>query len=413
MPRSFLAAAAAVLVVTATTGHALAEGVTREHVRGDVHHYRFSVRVGDGPNARVAIHRVVREKLPWIPRRARTAILFNHGDFATFDSNFPYLAPWLAERGVDVWGLDRRYTQAPAGDDADVSDFAEMGVVQMVHDLGAALAFARGVRLLTDASVDQMVLSGFSRGGQLAYVYAAVEGQRPPWQRHVKGLVSLDSSAKTAPEDDDIRQIFCIFAESEYDAVAAGFVDSPNGFAIDAGSLALTAPDEQTPYQLFFPGYTNQEVFLEFAGKTAQFFPAAPWYHLAAPFLDAAGVVTGLRDSDEVVIKTWFASAPYHSSMLEAADTDALICDQAPLPIDAPLSSIRVPLLAVLAAGGYGEKGLYTTTQVGSTDVTTLLVRKLAAGSEAEDYGHGDLLFARDADVRVWRPLLSWLRARE
>jgi hypothetical protein len=42
--------------------------------------------------------------------------------------------------------------------------------------------------------------------------------------------------------------------------------------------------------------------------------------------------------------------------------------------------------------------------------VTTLVIRQLPAAREAEDFGHGDLLFANDAPTLAWQPLLSWLR---
>jgi hypothetical protein len=101
--------------------------------------------------------------------------------------------------------------------------------------------------------------------------------------------------------------------------------------------------------------------------------------------------------------------------MREAADTDALTCGDAPLPLDLPLSRIRVPLLLIAAAGGYGEHAVFSTTQVGSTDVTAMVIRQLPAEREAEDVGHADLLFAPDAVHLAWQPLLAWLdrHARE
>lgn len=404
-----------VLLIAAVPATAAATGlaVTREHVRGDVYHYTFDLRVGDGPNARLAIHRVVSERAPWRPRRAGSAILFTHGDFSGFWSNFHLMAPWLAERSVDVWGLDRRYVQAPA-EGADVSDFEDMGVEQMVQDIGTALAFARSIRFLTDGSPERIVLSGFSRGALLTYIYAAVEGGRPAWQRQLKGIVPLDVYAAISPANPGLKAQFCAFAAFEYELVAAGEVDSRNDIVIELANLARSAPDEPTPFGDFFPGRTNRGAFLDAAGITyATLFGATPWYHLAAPTLDGDGVVTGLSESDEAVILDWFAASPVHSSMREAADTDAYLCGEAPLPIDAPLSNIRVPVLAILAAGGYGDRAIYTTTQLGSSDVTVHLVRHQAVGDEVLDVGHGDLLFGRTAATDAWQPLLSWLRDHE
>jgi hypothetical protein len=66
--------------------------------------------------------------------------------------------------------------------------------------------------------------------------------------------------------------------------------------------------------------------------------------------------------------------------------------------------------LLVAAAGGYGDHALYSTTQVSSTDVTALVIRRLPVEREAEDFGHADLLFSPDAPALAWQPLLSWLR---
>ena len=97
--------------------------------------------------------------------------------------------------------------------------------------------------------------------------------------------------------------------------------------------------------------------------------------------------------------------------MRESADTDALTCGNEPLPADVPLSRIQVPLLLIAAEGGYGRHALHSATQVSSTDVTTLVIRRLSEGQEAEDFGHADLLFSPAAPVLAWEPLLSWLRA--
>ena len=66
----------------------------REHVREDIYHYWFDLPVGKTANARVRVHRVVRERSPYQPYPTRRAILLLHGDFATFVTNFaPSLGP--------------------------------------------------------------------------------------------------------------------------------------------------------------------------------------------------------------------------------------------------------------------------------------------------------------------------------
>ena len=102
---------------------------TRAHVAGDVYHYTYSLRVGSTANATIRVHRVVRERAPWRPRKSRDAVMFTGGDFANFTTNFALdgdgLAPWLAARDVDVWGFDRRWAGV-ARDAVDLSDFDGM-----------------------------------------------------------------------------------------------------------------------------------------------------------------------------------------------------------------------------------------------------------------------------------------------
>jgi len=66
-----------------------------------------------------------------------------------------------------------------------------------------------------------------------------------------------------------------------------------------------------------------------------------------------------------------------------------------------PAAASSSPVSA--AAGGHGEQATYTTTQVS----------RLPVAQEQEGFGHGDVLFARDAAALAWRPLLSWLHDRE
>ena len=412
-----------VLAVCATAHAAPPASVTRQHIVGDVYGYQFIIPVGTSPNAALRIHRVVRERAPFLPRPTTSAIMMLHGDFATFVTNFaPSLgnpaspstgiSVWLAQRGIDVWGVDRRWT-LPAPD-GDISDLGEMGLVQEMDDIGKALAFARGVRFITDASLAKMMLAGFSRGGQLTYAYASAEAAKPAAQRHLKGIVPLDVYLKTAPEDSDIRDFFCSIAPQEYDLVAEGVTDADNSLQIGLGANFLADPGAPTPFTDFFPpGFTNRQAFLAIAARTFRFFPATPFYHLTAASFGADGRPAALTESAETVIADWYAGSPFHSAFLESADTDSLVCDQPPFAADVPLSRIRVPLLLIAAAGGYGAHALYTTTLVSSTDVSTILIQRKPDDEIAEDFGHGDILFARDAPQLAWQPLLSWLRAHE
>lgn len=405
----------ALATIEATLGAAtVVEDVTRDHVRDDIWHHAFTLRLGDTANARIRLHRVVREWAPWLPRPTVGGAMLLHGDFASFATNFaPVLADPssidglavdLAGRGLDIWGLDRRWALAPV--DADTSDFGDMGLAQELDDLGLALGAARAIRAATGAGLGRLHLVGFSRGGFLAYAYAAAEGARPAALRHVKGLVPLDTWAVPPPDAVDARAFLCEGAALERQLVADGVVDSDNSFFITIGALARTAPHDASP---FFDGLTNRDALLVAVGQTYWFFPPTPHYHLAAPILDGDAVV-GLRESPEPVIAGWLEHAAPHQSMREAADTDGAQCGDGQGPT-VDLARIRVPLLDLAAAGGYGAATAYSTTLVGSADVTHLLIQRVGPEGAFEDFGHGDLLFATDAPTLVWQPLAAWLAA--
>jgi hypothetical protein len=381
----------------------------REHVVADIYHYTATVPVGTQANAALRIHRVVREVAPFVPRRTPHAAMLLHGDFATFVTNFaptlgdpvspaPGLAPYLAAQNIDVWGVDRRWT-LPAPD-GDISDLGTMTVAQELDDLRLALGLARVARL----SDERLALVGFSHGGQLAYIYASVEAARPARQRHVDAIVPLDWYGGFGEDQADLRAATCDLAAWEYEQVAAGVTDSTNDFVITLGQLAASAPDDPSPFN---PARTNRQVMLRFAGQTFVFGTLAPTYHLLAPIIGDDGRPSGLSATSEAATNAWFGGAPMHASMIEGGDLDSQLCGDGTTPIDAPLSRIRVPLFYIGAAGGTGDGGLAATTQVSSTDVTTLVVS--VTGDALTDYGHGDLLYAGDAPARVWQPLASWL----
>lgn len=399
----------AVLLVTFVAASAAATPlpVTREPLTDDVAHYTFTVPVGDEPNARLAIHRVTRERGPWRPRATRHAVLFMHGDFSTFTSSFTDLATYLAEGGIDVWGVDARWTQAPPDEGADVSDFAAMTAAQRIADTELALAFARATRLVTGSGLERVVLSGFSSGAYLSYLVASVDAARPAWQRQVKGLVPIDSWAAIDPAIPGLEDDVCFgrdLAQADFDA---GLVDSANGFQIQLGTLALTDPDGPSPN----PRFTNLGRMFNFVGRTFLFTFATPWYHLAAGTI-VDNTVTSLRESPPEAIAGWLAAAAPHQAWRESLDLAIQLCGRGPLPVDAPLGRITVPLLYLGAAGGYEDYGLYATTQVRSSDVTTLVVRRFGPERAGEDFGHADLLFATDAPALVWAPLAAWILLR-
>ena len=389
----------------------------REHIAGDIYHYSLVLRLGDGPNARIRLHRVVREAAPFRPRATRQGVLMGHGSFATFASNFISkstagetdrhygLAPYLAQRGVDVWGMDRRWATTAAGTQ-DVSDYPSLGFATSVEDIRTALAFARIVRSLSGGDSDRMTLMGFSIGALLTYSYAAAESVRPPRERHVKAIVPIDIYAKIAPENEDLRQKACNRRDQGRADMAGGFFDVDNTFIQQLGSFSRTAPDDPSP---IWPGLTSRQALYTWVAQTFFYYRVTPVYHLNGGTIDDADNVTSLNFSAVPRVEDWHIGAPPHEAYVEGVDMDTILCGEGPLPLEDHLADIRVPIFSLAAAGGFGDYGNHSAHATASTDVTTHVVRRLAPELEVSDYGHADLLFARDAPELAWRPLAEWL----
>ena len=79
------------------------------------------------------------------------------------------------------------------------------------------------------------------------------------------------------------------------------------------------------------------------------------------------------------------------------------------MPYDDHLAEVKAPVLYVGARGGFGEYGVYSTTLLGSRDVTTHVVTLLP--EQPLDFGHSDLFWADNARTEVWEPIYNWVHS--
>src|SRR6185295_2200076 len=169
--------------------------IERRALTADVAEYFFKVRVGSGPYDEIGVHRVVKEKAPNVPARAAKAVFLAPGDIWNFRAAFLTgahpLPVFLAQNGIDVWGIDYRWTFVPASV-TDLSLMQSWGIEQDARDLGVAIGVARITRALTGSGAGKIFLLGWSRGGQIGYVYLNGETQLPPGLRQVRGFVPVD-----------------------------------------------------------------------------------------------------------------------------------------------------------------------------------------------------------------------------
>ncbi len=394
-------------------GECAASPIARRVLSGDVVEYSFDIRTGAGPYDVIGIHRVARESAPFQPVKTDQAVLAAHGDIWGFDAAFVSnparnLPVFLAQNGVDVWGIDFRWTRVPATEDASL--FQGWGVETDARDLYVALSVARAVRLYTGNGFDAIHLLGWSRGGIIGYAYLNGETQFPGGFQNVAGFIPVDIYLKTDVQE--LQKAACDRAAAGRDALAQGAFASQNGILVSTlGFLALTAPDDPSPIPLF-PGFTNRQAALFVGAATFALANPVPFYHFTGGTFDANGLPSGLLYTDEAAFFQFELGASPLQPLLEIVESDVAACDNPNdgVAFDDHLAEIDVPVLYVGADGGFGEYGVYTTTLLGSTDVTTHIVDLTPEEARIFDYGHADLFLAGDAQTRVWQPILSWIQ---
>lgn len=394
----------------------------RRVLAGDIVEYTFDVRVGSGPYDVLGFHRVVREKAPFRPHRTRDSVFLLHGDLWGFRAAFltpssRNLPVFLARNGIDVWGIDQRWVRVPAGE----TDFAFLkgwGLRHDVRDLYTALGVARGARALTGDGFGQMHLLGWSRGGMIGYAYLSTESRLPGALRHVAGFIPVDIFYKI--DDEELRQAACRRSAVQEETYAGGGYQSSTGALVRSlAGLAASDPGGASPV---FPGLTNHQAALLLGAATFVVFPPdqqlVPAYHFTAgtfapdPAPSGLPVPTGLLQTPEATFLNFLGRAAPHQPTRQLADAELVLCDETDVPFDDHLGDIEIPVLYVGAGGGVGEYGVYTTTLLGSTDVTVHLVDLAPPGERLFDFGHADLFLGTDAGKLVWRPILAWIRSR-
>ena len=393
--------------------------VQRRDLGGGVAEYTYVLRLGTGTYDAIGLHRIVREQSPFHPVHTNRALLLMHGDIWGFEAAFlsdpsHSLPVFLAKNNLDVWGIDLRWVRVPA----TVTDFTFMkdwGIEHDVQDVEVALTVARAVRFATGNGLGRMALLGWSRGGIIGYAVVNGETGVPAAFRNVGAFIPVDIYLKT--DDAGFRQNACNRYAAEKALIDAGTYQATSGTAVQAlGNLAVADPAGSSP---IFPGLTNNQAGLLAGEATFVFFAPdqqpVPSYHFtggtfAAPLPSGIPVPTGLSYSSKPV---WFrelqGASPFQPER-ELADSDAAICGTPDVPFDDHLAQITVPVLYIGAGGGFGPYGVYTTTLLGSHDVTTHIVHLTPDSNRLGDFGHADLFIGTNAQTLVWQTILNWVR---
>ncbi|UCE03137.1 MAG: hypothetical protein JSW67_02785 [Candidatus Latescibacterota bacterium] len=391
--------------------------VDREQLTGKVAHYSYRVPVGDGPYDEIVIHRVVKENHPHRPIRTHKNIFLLHGDavgfvkflFGPASPSTPddhAAAIYLAKKGVDVWGMDQDWILVPSGT-MDFSFMSDWGLQHQVDNLQFGMATARSARMLTGAGFGKMNLLGYSSGGMTAYALANQETQIPMQERHVGGLIPADIPYIIDPANAAGRAFTCAAAADLGDALAAGIYQAEDGVLfLTLSALARSDPDGASPV---FDGLTNLQAALMFVTQTWQFFPANDWWHYMGGLFEDGIPVSLEYTPIEGCLDFLATASPYEPNRF-VYDYFRVFCNEESLPFTAHLAEITIPVLYLGAAGGLGEGGFYTTTLLGSSDITLVNPALRPPDEIASDIGHIDLWTATDAEKIFWKPLLKWIR---
>jgi hypothetical protein len=384
----------------------------RMDLGGGIAHYIIHLPLGPGTYDVVRLHRVVKEEEAYQPVRTMGNVFMVHGAVQDFEDIFlvggageinggtssPY---YLAEKGIDVWGLDLAWNLVPL----ECEDFAFMEGWGVDHDIDhclKAMSVARLVRGLTGQGYGKINLLGFSYGVALAYGGAGLETQLAPICRDISGIIPVDSEFKFGPEEEAQRLENCAEAAATLAELEQGVYEFPWGTQFHAlAGLALNDPDGPSPIP-DFSGMTNSQATLAVLTMTS------PHWHFLG------GTLEGLLYTDfQRFLRMGVAITPYMPKQT-AYEYSACHCDSAAYEVafDDHLEDIAVPIFYLGAGGGARSGNWVARNRTASKDVHSHIVSIEGAG-QAVDYGHADLWLGKDAATLVWSELYTWLVNRE
>ena len=384
----------------------------RQPIARGVAHYKFYVKVGPGRFDRIGIHRVVKEKAPFIPIKTSDVFFFQHGDAVDFEGvvlpgvggdNTPRdfgFAVFLAENGIDVWGIDQAWALVPEGT-TNFNFMKGWGLRKIVDDLSLAIGVARSVRLLTGAGFAKVVLSGYSSGVLPTVALLNDETQIAPARRQVRGYVPVDCAIRLP--DSELRDGFVAESQATQALYDGGQYQVDIPFRL-LGGLARNDPDGDSP---IIPGFTNLQVTLLICCGPAY---GTASYHYFSGVLNSEETPTAFRLTTlPRALDFLLGGSPYEAGLF-IAEFEAMLTGIGGSEFSNHFSEITVPVFNIAAKGGIGDLTLSGLSLLGSGDIQSHLV-SIPDPNIYGEYGHIDLFTSTDAPTKVWTPILNWLKA--
>lgn len=397
--------------------------IQRTQLTPEVAAYRIQLQIGPSDHDVIGLHRVVREQ-DGLPVAADRAMFLVHGDLFDFEGIFlagqsngalppeHSYALFLAEAGVDVWGIDRRWTQIPA-ESTEFAFLEDWDMAREVEDVSIAMWTARLLRFYTTGQVDRFTLQGWSSGGSIAWAVANHETRLPQTLRQVGSLIPTDTFFKL-PEGVDVSGGLraCARLEKMQAELAAGETYWKNTDFLAFTQLFQADPDGASP---IFPGYTNRQALLAVGGLTFLLdgdIPFTPGYHFVGAHLDAQSIPQGLAYSSLDAFAGLVSSLRPFQDKGTRLDMEIIVCGETPSIHSDRLDQLAIPVMYVGAAGGFGRLGAHTLQLLeNSPEVSELIIQNFPEEAAVLDYGHADLFLATDAPDQVWGPILEWVLA--
>jgi pimeloyl-ACP methyl ester carboxylesterase len=381
--------------------------LARRQAGPDIAWYEALFKVGPDKLDVIKLHRVVAETHIGVSETTSAALMYVHGSGGRFDSDFIVsdTAPWLAASGIDVWGIDLRQANVPA-DNADFSAMATWDYARLIDDIRLATRFVRYVRQLTGQQFGRINLIGWSLGASLTIATANEEAVITPEERDLKGIVSIDTIYRHDPTNISAITSSCQREAAQRQVLAQGTFQIDNRTRPRVGELALSLPSEPSP---FMAGYTNLQYGLNFGCQNSM--PPFP-FHLAACTYDSSGKPSDAANSIREIVFRMFAAGNSFNSRPAMATYFAIPCGSTTRYWD-HLAEIRIPLLSVGIAGGFGPAAFETSAYLPNSAITTLWLQNLPDTAARSDIGHMEALSSMTAKVRVWEPVRTWLLHNE
>ena len=339
------------------------------------------LQVGTGEFDKIGIHRISKN----ICGCSKCTVVMIPGANSDFSTSFQNMAIYLAKCGVDVFGIDFRYSFVPNNTPVGYPYCIASDCTFMKNwDTNLHLSdLSNIVKLAEMSSRNGVFLIGFSQGAYFAYKYSIEHPE-------LLGIIPMDISYNIDPVYTDVIDRTRVDVDKRMVKINSNiFYEDVLTEKYIAG-LALVDPDGQST---IIPGLTNRQVFIYALTNTGLL-----TNHPIPGYKYCQGDMTGLKHTDyNFILNQSFKLNSFQSILtLTELRKQWLVSPQ-------EIPNINVPIFHIGAEFGFGTYGLYTPNQIHqfNPNVDTYII---------PDYGHADLVYSNTAEENVWKKVSKWIK---